>query len=297
MTVIDVGRGAPVVLIPGIQGRWEWMRPTVNALATRCRVITFSLADEPTAGAVFDETRGFDAYVEQVTRALDTSGLERAAICGVSYGGLVAAAFAARHPERVASLVLVSAVHPSWRPNARAAFYLRAPRLHAPLFCLASVRLYPEIAAATQGFWRGVGAALRHGARAATHPFDARRMARRVAMTMGVDWTGLEGVHVPVLVVTGDSLLDRVVPPALTREYVKTWPHARHVTLPNTGHLGLITRATAFADIVCRFVDQRDHDLSERGPASSEARPLTREHGSKPGLARPSISGPRSARG
>ncbi len=244
------------------------MRPTVDALAARCRVVTFSLADEPTAHAAFDEASGFDAYVEQVAGAMDAVGLERAVVCGVSYSGLVAAAFAARHPERVSALVLVSAVHPSWQPNARAAFYLRAPRLHAPLFCLASVRLYREIAAATPGFWRGLGAAVRHGARAATHPFDARRMARRVAMAQGLDWSGLNDVHVPVLVVTGEPSLDLVVPPALTREYLKTWPHARHVTLPRTGHLGLITRAKEFAELVGRFADEHDRDLTRRGPVA-----------------------------
>jgi hypothetical protein len=49
MTVVDRGNGVPVVLVPGIQGRWEWMAPAVDALASRCRVITFSLADEPSA--------------------------------------------------------------------------------------------------------------------------------------------------------------------------------------------------------------------------------------------------------
>lgn len=264
MKIIDVGHGAPVVLIPGIQGRWEWMRPTVDALAARCRVITFSLADEPTSGAAFDEAKGFDAYVEQVAGALDTAGVERAVVCGVSYSGLVAAAFAARHPERVSALVLVSAVHPTWQPNARADFYLRAPRLHAPLFCLASLRLYPEIAAATPGVWRGLWAAFRHGARAATHPFDARRMARRVAMARGIDWSRLGDVQVPVLLVTGEPWLDRVVPPALTRKYQETWPHARHVTLPNTGHLGLITKAPEFADIVGRFVDDTSRNGTSR---------------------------------
>jgi pimeloyl-ACP methyl ester carboxylesterase len=91
-------------------------------------------------------------------------------------------------------------------------------------------------------------------------------MARRVAMATGIDWTGLKDVQVPVLLVTGEPSLDRVVPPALTREYLKIWPHARHVTLPNTGHLGLITKATEFADVVGRFVGQRDHDLSGRDP-------------------------------
>ena len=36
--MVDVGAGAPLVLIPGIQGRWEWMRPSVDALARDNRV-------------------------------------------------------------------------------------------------------------------------------------------------------------------------------------------------------------------------------------------------------------------
>src|SRR5215813_8987795 len=110
MKLIDRGSGQPIVVIPGAQGRWEWMRPGIEALAEGCRVITFSLADEPSAEARFDEEQGFCSYVEQVREALDSVSLERATICGVSYGGLIAAACAARHPERVSSLVLVSAL-------------------------------------------------------------------------------------------------------------------------------------------------------------------------------------------
>ena len=45
--MIDVGAGTPLVLIPGIQGRWEWMEPSVEALAREYRVITASLPGEP----------------------------------------------------------------------------------------------------------------------------------------------------------------------------------------------------------------------------------------------------------
>ena len=107
MNIIDVGSGTPVVLIPGIQGRWEWMRPAVDALSKQCRVITFSLADEPTSGARFDESAGVWSYVQQVADVLDATGVRHATICGVSYGGLIAAAFAARHPDKVSALVLV----------------------------------------------------------------------------------------------------------------------------------------------------------------------------------------------
>src|SRR5689334_18720324 len=187
MRIVDTGRGSPIVLIPGIQGRWEWMKPAVNALAQRCRVITFSLADEPTADARFDAANGFDSYVEQVRAAMDQAGVATAAICGVSYGSLIASAFASRYPERVTALIIVSGVPPSWTPDRRVRFYLRAPRLLSPLFCLASVRLHREIAAATSGVFTGIAASLRHGATAACHMFSPTRMARRVSMLTGLD--------------------------------------------------------------------------------------------------------------
>ena len=128
MKIVDRGGGTPIVVIPGAQGRWEWMKPAIDALAQRCRVITFSLADEPSAAARFDPQRGFWCYVDQVgaTRSM-RKGVDRAAICGVSYGGLIAAVFAARYPDRASSLVLVSALPPSWTPDRRVQFFLQAP--------------------------------------------------------------------------------------------------------------------------------------------------------------------------
>ena len=33
MDIIDRGSGPPLVLIPGLQGRWEYLRPAVDALS------------------------------------------------------------------------------------------------------------------------------------------------------------------------------------------------------------------------------------------------------------------------
>lgn len=255
MQIVDRGSGVPIVVIPGIQGRWEWMRPAVDALAARCRVITFSLADEPTCGGRFDAASGFDCYVEQVGAALDQAGLEQAAICGVSYGGLIAAAFAARHPERCTALVLVSALPPAWSPDARVRFYLRAPRLLAPLFLVGSLRMYKEIAAATPGSFPAIAAALSHAGTALRHMFSPARMAARVAQ-LGPPQLGeqLRQLRLPTLVITGEPALDRVVPVWMTRQYVEMWPHAQQATIAATGHLGLITRPDEFARLVVPFV-------------------------------------------
>jgi pimeloyl-ACP methyl ester carboxylesterase len=257
MNIVDRGGGTPVVVIPGVQGRWEWMKPAIDTLAQRCRVVTFSLADEPTCEGRFDDGHGFASYVDQVRDALDSAGIREATICGVSYGGLIAAAFAARYPTRTSSLVLVSALPAGWHPNARVRFYLRAPRLLMPLFMVASLRMYPEIAAANDGFAKGMSAALRHGWRVITHMFSPTRMARRVQLLQSVDLRQeLARVTTPTLLITGEPSLDRVVPVADTHEYLRLWPQASIAMIARTGHLGLITRPVAFANVVVPFAER-----------------------------------------
>jgi pimeloyl-ACP methyl ester carboxylesterase len=86
-------------------------------------------------------------------------------------------------------------------------------------------------------------------------------MARRVRLLASVDLErDLAQVNVPTLVITGDAALDRVVPVSRTREYLRMWPHARAATLSRTGHLGLITRSKAFAQLVFPFVEASRHE-------------------------------------
>jgi pimeloyl-ACP methyl ester carboxylesterase len=265
MRVHDIGSGPPLVLVPGIQGRWEWMRPAVDALAQRFRVITFSLADERSSGAHFDASRGFESYLDQVRDAMDIAGVDRAAICGVSYGGLIAAAFAARNPQRVSALVLVSALPPDWRANRRAQFYLRAPRLLAPLFAAASLRLYREMHRAYGHPAVALPNAIRHGWNVVTHPGSPVRMARRIRLLDALDLEPvLARLNTHTLVITGEDELDDVVPPAETRKYLTLWPHATGVVLSRTGHLGLITRPDEAARLIADFVTGAQESNAER---------------------------------
>jgi pimeloyl-ACP methyl ester carboxylesterase len=253
--MIDRGSGIPIVLVPGVQGRWEWMESTVDALAERCRVLTFSLADEPTSGFSFAEA-GLEAYVAQILEALNRAGVKRAVIIGVSFSGLLAIEFAARHPERVLGVVLASALPPGWTPDARARFYLRAPRLLSPVFWLTSPsRMLPELLAALsfRERLRFVGATVVRSVRASLSP---TRMARRVRWTEMFKFADVAAVRAPVLLITGEERLDRIVMPALTRKYLTYLPQAKHVTLAGTGHLGLVTKPKEFANLVCTFADQ-----------------------------------------
>src|SRR5262249_51574700 len=125
MTIVDRGSGPPLVLIPGLQGRWEYQRATVDALAASCRVITFSL-----------DGSDLDSYAQQVLDAMSRAGVERATVCGISFGGLIALRTASRHPSRCEKLILASTPPPAVRLRRRHQIYLRAPWLLGPLFLL-----------------------------------------------------------------------------------------------------------------------------------------------------------------
>src|SRR5438270_1332837 len=56
-----------------------------------------------------------DAQVADLDAVRQTLGLEKFALLGDSYGGLVAMAYAAAHPEHVAKLILSDSPGPSWQ--------------------------------------------------------------------------------------------------------------------------------------------------------------------------------------
>jgi pimeloyl-ACP methyl ester carboxylesterase len=130
MHIVERGRGTPIVVVPGIQGSWEYARPAIDALAESFRVISFSLAP----------AKSLDVLADQVERVLDARGLDRAAICGISFGGLGALRFAARSPSRVSALMLVSTPGPQMRLKPRHQLYTRFPWVFGPLFVFETPR-------------------------------------------------------------------------------------------------------------------------------------------------------------
>jgi 3-oxoadipate enol-lactonase len=259
--VIISGHGAPLVLIPGMQGRWEWMAPTVDALSQSFRVATFSLCGEPGAPRLGSD---FDAHLAQVDEALDVLGGGPAILVGVSFGGWVGIRYAASWPQRVGTLVLASTPGPQFQLRPQAARWLRHPRLSLPEFVLTSpFRLVPEVRAATGGAAATLRFIARHSRRVLTAPMSATRAAARLQLAFAIDFEQEAGrVQAPTLVVTGEDSLDRVVPVESTREYAARIRGARAASLERTGHMGTLTRPHRFAAMVRAFVESVEHERS-----------------------------------
>jgi pimeloyl-ACP methyl ester carboxylesterase len=255
MKLFRGGAGPPVVVVPGMNGRWEWMRPGLEALAVEARVLSYSLCGEPGSGWPYPSGSPFDAHVAQLDALLDRAGLEPVVLCGVSLGGWIALRYAARHPSRVAGLVLNSTPGPGFALNPLQRRFTRAPFVLAPLFVATSPgRLGAEIVAALPDAKTRLRFLRRHLLRIALAPTSPRRMARRVVGALQHDFRlDCGDVTVPTLLLTGDSGLDRVVPVTSTSEYLQLIPGARHATIARTGHLGLVTRPGDWAAAIAAF--------------------------------------------
>jgi len=236
----------PLVLVPGIQGRWEYMRPAVEALSAHFDVITFSLRGDR-----------LDDYVDQVRRGLDDREIDRAVICGVSFGGIVALRFAALYPERTRALVMVSTPGPGWHLRPRHDFYARWPRVFGPLFLAESPwRLRKELRAtfANRRDRRSYKSRVLRTFLSA--PVSLRSMAARARMIEGASvGDDCARVTAPTLIVTGEPRLDRVVPVDGSSEYTRLIRGAKATTIERTGHLGTVTRSDVFARLVRAFVE------------------------------------------
>jgi pimeloyl-ACP methyl ester carboxylesterase len=251
--MIERGSGAPIVLVPGIQGHWEWMTPAIDALARDHRVLTFSLTE-----ARGRDGRYFDEWSRIIDDLVDRGGQAPVALVGVSFGGIIAVDYAARHPGRVDRLILVSTPGPRPRLDQASEFYLRAPLLSLPAFGLqATTRMLPEILAARPTWLARARFAAAYVRWPLTRPISPRRMARwvRAWKSQPID-AGCARITAPTLVITGERSLDRVVPVSSTLEYLSLIPGARHEMLAGTGHVGLVSKPDAFAGIVGRFMTE-----------------------------------------
>ncbi len=253
----------PLILIPGIQGHWEWMRPAVDALRTTRDVRTFSLNDEDGTGDPFAQ------WVARIDHEIEQTGASRAVIVGVSFGGLVAMHYAAMRPERTAALVLVSAPSPRMRLGESEAVLVRRPFAVLPLLPFYGVRalqrLLPEVWTAHDTWGARLRFLATYGWQVLRKPIRPRQSARWVREWQARDLAS-ECAHItaPTHLITGHATLDRVVPVASTLDYLSLIPGATTSTLTRTGHIGLVSRPAAFAALVEDTLHDLDHSRSRR---------------------------------
>jgi pimeloyl-ACP methyl ester carboxylesterase len=177
-------------------------------------------------------------------------------LIGVSFGGLIAARYAAQRPDRVTSLIIASAPAPGWKPGADDRVCMRLPYLSLPYFgARALYRLLPELKEARESWPLRLKLLMEHAKRVGSARLEPRLMAQWIREFLNYDMSeDCELIKAPTLIVTGESRLDRVVPVYETKRYLRMIKGSTHQILPNTGHLGTITKPYRFAEMAGQFI-------------------------------------------
>ncbi len=244
---IEVGGGdaTPIIFLHGVGSDKSVWRPQLDHFGQTRRAVAF---DYPGYGeSEFVEGATRDDYAAAILAAMDVLGIERAHICGLSLGGVIAIATHAAAPERCASLIIADsfAVHPDGQG------------IHDRSIAASQSMTMRELSEARSGVL--LGSAASPGFR--TEVIDTMAAIDPAAFRLGVVAVWLAdqrdraaAIDVPTLIIVGDE--DIVTPPALSEELHRLVPGSRLERIAAAGHLANAEQPQAFNMAIESFLSE-----------------------------------------
>jgi pimeloyl-ACP methyl ester carboxylesterase len=249
---LDQGRGTAVVLLHGIGSAARSFDRQIGALSPRHRVVAWDAPGYGGSAALAPASPTAGDYAMALAGFLDALGIDACHLLGHSLGCLMAARFAALHPERVLSLTLCSVAggHAGLPAEERQKLLdqrlgdvaslgprgmaeQRAPRLLGP-------------AAAPDALERLIDTM------ASVRP-DGYGQAARMLSTGDIkaDVAKLPA-SLPGQIIYGDA--DAITPPARNQDIARLWPTAAVHVIPGTGHALYLEQPERFNSILTDFI-------------------------------------------
>lgn len=199
------------------------------------------------------DTKNLDDYAGDVADLLDTLGLRRAVIGGLSMGGYVALALYRRHPELFQGLILADTRAEADGAEARANRQRLIALAASGGVAAVADDMVPKLLGATTRHSRpAIEARLR--ALIGANQVPAVQSALHAMMTRDDSTNLLPSIQVPTLVLVGDE--DTLTPPALSRSMAEAIPAATLVVISESGHLPNMEQPEAFNAEVLGFLRQ-----------------------------------------
>ncbi|MFF6776885.1 alpha/beta fold hydrolase [Streptomyces sp. NPDC012637] len=293
------GTGEPLVVLPGGPMRdADYLGDLGGLSAHRTLIVPDQRGVGGSATPADPASYRCDRQVADVEALRAHLGLERIDLLGHSAGGNLAVLYAAAHPGRLRSLVLVT-------PGTRAVgIEISDEEWDSAVEVFAGEPWYPEARAALEGigpdtsleeqseivmpfaYGRWDAAARAHAAAAATEMnwAAARAFYAPGAFEPEATRNALRGLTAPVLVLAGEY--DAGPSPLRAAELAACFPHAELVVQPRAGHFPWVDDAGDFVRPVLAFLDPEVRTvtvdgvrLAYRVSGPEEAPPVVLVHG------------------
>ena len=241
------GHGPPLVLVhgAGVDGRmWQ---PQLRALADEFTVVAW---DEPGAGRSDDLPAGFALadYAHCLGAVIESLGLGRVHLAGLSWGGTVVQELYGHHPDLVATLILAGS-YAGWKGS------LPAEEVNARV---EGVRTMLEAGERYDPPGLFAGAPPREFAPLLEEMTAAARSASlwaQLSMMAQTDQRDLlSRIAVPTLLIWGEA--DARSPLVVAHQFANAIPHAELKVIPAAGHISNLEQPGPFNDAVRNFCRQ-----------------------------------------
>lgn len=233
VSYMEAGAGPDtVLLLHGIGSNSAGWRFVQGALQANFRVVAWNAPGYMLTDNLAATSPSNWQYADALAALMDALGIDTAHLAGSSFGSLIAASFAARHPGRVRRLALLGASRgQKWLPAQERASRLAMRDAVASEGALAMsekrwrVLLGPQADETVVRLTREV--------LMATHPRGLTQAARASDSTDVCEFAGEIGA--PTLIIVGGS--DQVNPPAISRALAERIAGSRLEVLAGIGHL------------------------------------------------------------
>lgn len=262
MTCIETNRGRidvaeagggdaiPIIFLHGVGSDNRVWAPQLAHFGRRRRALAFAYPGYGTSEFVDGATR--DDYAAAIVAAMDSLAIDRAHICGLSLGGVVAIAMHALAPARCASLIIADsfAVHPDGQgihdrsvaaSHAMSMRALAEARSAALLGSAASDELRAEVIATM----------------AAIDPVAYRLGA--AAVWLADQRARAEAIEIPTLILVGAE--DGITPPALSDQLGALIAGSRVEIINAAGHLSNAEQPEMFNGLADRFLSEVEQQI------------------------------------
>ncbi|HMN93812.1 MAG TPA: alpha/beta fold hydrolase [Hydrogenophaga sp.] len=240
-----------LVFLHGIGGRaWGWQDTLEHFAAQGWHALAWDMPGYGDSPAI--EGLDFDHLADALESLLAHALVPRAVLVGHSLGGMVALQSWARHPQRIAGLVLAGSSpafgHGSGDFQTRFLDDRLAPLEAGQTLADIAARLIPAMV--------GPGAAAEALSRAQACMASITPEGYRAALQALVEFeqrAALPTITVPTLCLAGEH--DRTAAPAVVRRMAEKIPGASYVEMPGAGHLMNFEQPEAFAAELSTFLD------------------------------------------
>lgn len=244
MGLLEAGTGGiPLLLLHGVGSDKSVWQPQLDAFGEERRTVALDYPGYGESDAREGASR--DDFAAACWAALDALGIEKAHVCGLSLGGVVAIAMHAAAPERCASLILADsfACHPEGQ-----AIHDRSIAASRELGMrgLAEARVGSLVAPGTNADLQQALIATMAGIDPAAYAQGAE------AVWLADQRTRVRDIACPVLVLCGSE--DKITPPSLSEDLKDRIPHAALVEISGAGHLSNIEQPAIFNRVLAGFL-------------------------------------------